>query len=310
MVHFEITTRIGCKNMCSYCPQNTLLKAYFEKDRVVMLSLDTYKLCLSKIPKSVDIHFSGYAEPFLNPQCSEMILHTYKEGYNISMFTTVVGITEKYVELIKEIPFETFTVHLPDNMDLTEIKVDEQYIKIVDLLIQNDIKNLSFMCPVRSLDEKINPALREVFDKHDFKVNKRVVHSRSGSVDLEGVEKQKKLVGEIPYCDRLKCNVLLPNGDVALCCMDYGLKHKLGNLLRDDFDDLYNNETFKMLMKGLTDDSIDSLCRTCEHAADLQKKSVKLFLSKTVKALKERDVSKIKKFVKRKYKALKNLNKS
>jgi len=30
--------------------------------------------------------------------------------------------------------------------------------------------------------------------------------------------------------DRIFRNVLLPNGDVVLCCMDYGLDHILGNL--------------------------------------------------------------------------------
>ena len=33
-------------------------------------------------------------------------------------------------------------------------------------------------------------------------------------------------------------NVVLPNGDTYLCCMDYGLKHKLGNLLEENFNDL------------------------------------------------------------------------
>ena len=29
----------------------------------------------------------------------------------------------------------------------------------------------------------------------------------------------------------LNYNVLIPNGDVQLCCMDYGLDAKIGNLL-------------------------------------------------------------------------------
>ena len=30
--------------------------------------------------------------------------------------------------------------------------------------------------------------------------------------------------------------VLLPNGDVYLCCNDFGLRHKIGNLLVHDYD--------------------------------------------------------------------------
>lgn len=46
-------------------------------------------------------------------------------------------------------------------------------------------------------------------------------------------------------------NVVLPNGDVVLCCMDYGLKHKMGNLLETNFDDLQRTDNYE-------------LCKTCE----------------------------------------------
>ncbi|MER9007171.1 SPASM domain-containing protein [Mesorhizobium sp. M0862] len=34
-------------------------------------------------------------------------------------------------------------------------------------------------------------------------------------------------------------NVLLPNGDVTLCCTDFERRHVLGNLLRDEYADLF-----------------------------------------------------------------------
>ena len=88
----EVTTKIGCSNVCEYCPQTKLIKnytnnlhnavmkkhfndendikvieslllhKYLEKDknRTTMMSLDTFKKCLSSIPPQVDIHFTGY----------------------------------------------------------------------------------------------------------------------------------------------------------------------------------------------------------------------------------------------------------
>ena len=86
----EVTTKIGCSNVCEYCPQTKLIKnytnnlhnvmkkhfndendikvieslllhKYLEKDknRTTMMSLDTFKKCLSSIPPQVDIHFTG-----------------------------------------------------------------------------------------------------------------------------------------------------------------------------------------------------------------------------------------------------------
>jgi hypothetical protein len=49
-------------------------------------------------------------------------------------------------------------------------------------------------------------------------------------------------------------NVVLPNGDVYLCCMDYGLKHKMGNLLEQSFDDLRREDNY-------------DICKHCEKYA-------------------------------------------
>jgi DNA repair photolyase len=46
----EITTVIGCKNMCSYCPQRTLINSY-NGERI--MTFDTFKQCIDKIPVEV-----------------------------------------------------------------------------------------------------------------------------------------------------------------------------------------------------------------------------------------------------------------
>ena len=44
-------------------------------------------------------------------------------------------------------------------------------------------------------------------------------------------------------------NVVLPNGDVYLCCMDYGLKHKIGNLYLQHFDELQRDKQYDICHK-------------------------------------------------------------
>jgi len=55
--------------------------------------------------------------------------------------------------------------------------------------------------------------------------------------------------------EKLYHNVLLPNGDVSLCCMDYGLEQILGNLFESEYDDI--------MPKPL---SCFDLCNYCENA--------------------------------------------
>jgi radical SAM protein with 4Fe4S-binding SPASM domain len=69
-------------------------------------------------------------------------------------------------------------------------------------------------------------------------------------------------------CTRNKeyqANVLLPNGDVMLCCMDYSLKHNLGNLLTSSYDEVINGNEVKKVAAlnkkiGYSD---EVLCRSC-----------------------------------------------
>ena len=42
----EVTTKIGCSNVCEYCPQSTLIKMYIESighDKETMMTLDKFK---------------------------------------------------------------------------------------------------------------------------------------------------------------------------------------------------------------------------------------------------------------------------
>ena len=67
----------------------------------------------------------------------------------------------------------------------------------------------------------------------------------------------------------LDFNVLLPNGNVTLCCMDYGLKHILGNLVTDSYESLFTGEEYKRIQAGLLDGDLDILCRTCKEAKNI-----------------------------------------
>ena len=55
-------------------------------------------------------------------------------------------------------------------------------------------------------------------------------------------------------------NVVLPNGDVYLCCMDYALKHNIGNLFDTHFDSLDRARVVELSNQ----EGSDIICRQCE----------------------------------------------
>ena len=63
-------------------------------------------------------------------------------------------------------------------------------------------------------------------------------------------------------------NVILPDGTVLLCPQDYGMKHVLGNLFYESYQDIINSSEMEKVKKGCNGDcSIEILCRSCSSAS-------------------------------------------
>ena len=73
MKALEITTKIGCNNFCTYCPQTILMREYVKRSKKIFLEFSDFAKMLKKVPKEVNIIFSGFCEPFLNKECLKMI---------------------------------------------------------------------------------------------------------------------------------------------------------------------------------------------------------------------------------------------
>lgn len=65
---------------------------------------------------------------------------------------------------------------------------------------------------------------------------------------------------------QLSINILLPNGQVQLCCMDWGLQHIIGNLKNQTYDSLFQSQAYMNVLQGMYNDDSNILCRQCEIA--------------------------------------------
>jgi hypothetical protein len=257
----EITTVVGCKINCTFCPQKSFLTEYKSPKR--KLSLDDFKLALDKMPDEVIIIFAGFSEPFLNADCTKMILHAHQKGHPISIFTTAVGITLEDVAQLKDIPYSAFphggfTIHLPDQRKLAKINITDEYLQVLQALKDADIQNFSAMTM-----GVVHPDVEHIFPPSTVISPK--MNSRAGNLEKEGVQEAFTAAsydGPV-ICGRdeyIYNNVMLPNGDVVLCCQDYHMDHILGNIYEQSFAEIQP-------------DPINSyeLCKTCVYAIRLPK---------------------------------------
>jgi FkbM family methyltransferase len=265
----EITTSIpkaGCIVDCVFCPQRVLQKVWnsehFTTEKERTLTLDNFKMVIDKLPKEVRITLSGFTEPWLNKRATDMLLYAHSKGHPVSVFTTAVGMSLKDVERIKDIPFcggpnGGFTLHLPDKEYKAKHPVNKKYIQVCEALKKANIQNFATMAM-----GTVHPEVEHLYP--DEEVNKYEMWHRAGNLLGEAQLKPevkevwnefKSILHEKPKTcgciEDLYHNILLPNGEVSLCCMDYNLEEIIGNLFTQEYDDILPkpNTTFDMCMR-------------------------------------------------------------
>jgi iron-sulfur cluster protein len=221
------------------------------------MSFDTFTKSLQTVPGSVDIHFLGMAEPWLNPECTRMVLHAHEKGHRLSVSTTLAGMRSADIDAVGHIPFDAFILHVPSNDDRMNIKVDAHYIDLLNHLRGSRIQHLKFK-RFGDPHPDLEPVLQGI-EAADWPMM-----NRANNLASDGIRPTTRIKGRIS-CHRKRNNVLLPNGDVALCCNDYGLQHILGNLLEDSYDELFHGEEFWRIRAGMNDDHAETLCRYCSE---------------------------------------------
>jgi hypothetical protein len=259
MATLEITTRIGCKVACSFCPQSKLTKAYGHGDRERVMSFEVFAACVAKLPREVNIDFAGMAEPWLNRDCTRMLLHAHERGHLIGVYTTLEGMTVDDILRIEAVPFRAFEVHLPSTVGSERITVDEHYLSVLAAL-----RNSRIAANYHYFEMDVDPSVALLLPRHP---SQRKKHTRAGNVAISGLAlpSRTRNQGVLACRRKLDYNILLPSGEVVLCCMDYGMEHVLGNLLEGSYASLFQSPAFRHVEQGLSDESLQTLCRSCER---------------------------------------------
>jgi hypothetical protein len=264
--HLEVTTMIGCKVACVYCPQDKISSRYSGVDR--MMAFDDFKTYVQKVPRHVVLHFTGFAEAFLNPSCMDMVEYAARRGHPIYLSTTLTGMTLEDARRLSRLTYYEFQIHLPSAGKLMNLAVDDRYLSVLSELVTAGVITDSHFH-----GDEVHPVVGAWLREHGIEFSGISIQDRAGNLDTTEVAARVKnpiTTAASPTgrlrCDRIYQNVLLPNGDVVLCCMDWSAEHVLGNLRRDRFEDLHRSEGFRRVRRGMKDPGTKVLCRTCTHA--------------------------------------------
>ena len=295
--------------MCEYCPQTKLIRRYMnnehmknlnsnfdkagdtihkafmdeylkkDKNRETMMSVETFKKCLSSVDSSVDIHFSGYVEAFENPNAIDMVEHAIEKGHNVGINTTLMFVNNEIIDrLVKIGKFKHFHVHTPSatyfetigrinktsflrndprDRDKKGKEISEKYFDLLGYMIKNARAVGAHFHTHSAPGFSLHPEIEERFGKEmrGIGYGNRGLNSRAGNIG--------KLTGEAlwkdNWCNRIIHNVLLPDGSVQLCCQDYGLEEPVGNLLHMPYHEIFQTKRFDEILCGKA-----SICQRCD----------------------------------------------
>ncbi len=266
----QVTPKAGCSVNCRHCPQELFVNRYFSEPRAAMMSLADYKTCLDKTPENTIIEFAGFGEPFLNPDAAEMMRYTASTGREVNLFTTLVGMTEEIWEKIKNIPFTMVVVHLPDTKQYAHIPLTGDYWKLLQLMVNaKKVNGEPFIDLVNSQSTILPEALEAV--KGKVKIADVQLIDRAGSLQSDELQHGGIPHGSLfcPTAARLDHNILLPDGSLVLCCMDFGMRHAIGNLLTESYEEIMQGKALQELREQMMADESDILCRQCVRAVPL-----------------------------------------
>jgi hypothetical protein len=281
MPTLEITTHLGCALACRFCPQDRLMKSYPKGDPRD-LSLANFVRIVDKVPAHVRLDFSGMAEPWLNPHATDMV-HAFERGRKVAIYTTLQGMSDDEADRLinafgdRISPEMPWVIHLPDgDGNMTGWRPSPAYRATLGrfLAFQRDRPRAGLAMMTMSADGSVAEPLRDLIpdrltpfvaisraeklDRTDFIPSALLTHVRHTDAAL---------CASTPFFDH---NTMPPNGDVVLCCMDYGRHHVVGNLLRQSYEEIHAGPAMGTIrVHAMTPANGDLLCRRCHSAVCL-----------------------------------------
>ncbi len=230
------------------------------------------------MPTDIGLNFTGYVEPFLNPECTDMLIHAFDKGHELLLNTTLMGMSiEDWDRLIKHgVVFQHGVhVHLPSASYFEMIgakvpakyytaddgkkylELDDGYYEVLNHVLNNQMPYWTkFHC-----HGDLHPLLNDL--KRYVELDVRNINSRAMNLLLEKTEKVPDEINIRGRCPRIYQNVLLPDGSLGLCCQDYGLDDIVGNLMDNTWEEFENSKRAIDVRSNGAD-----LCDYCEEGID------------------------------------------
>lgn len=275
----EITTVVGCARKCTYCPQDLVIDKYklIRGEDAQQLHPRDFEKMLANLPDRMIVYWTGFAEPLQNKHFPELFRMVSARGYASYISTTLFTTNPESIDVICDRDkWGRVGLHLPDNSGYMKGKVDAQYLDNLRRVTRSMDPDRQDLFHVFG---ELHDGIKALFQEPDLRdhaariplteipLDSPMATTRANNAtDHKGSVAVEVPDGTLLYCNAKRFNqpVLLPNGDLSMCCMDYGLTGIIGNLLHESYDSIVQRSSRYM------SHNLPSLCFNCEWATRFQ----------------------------------------
>jgi hypothetical protein len=236
----EFNLKVGCPIKCVYCPQTLFLKSEFgekkyfdQKDFSIILNNASYPDC------QIEVFFAGMSEPLSEKKWLEFatICENHSKVSRFVVFTTGYRLDAEMIQTISA--FKKITVKFHVNEKKYMPNFDEKFWELLPIIKQYIPRSVFFLV---GFDKKEFDNIIQKLKRYNLRFVFQKIISRSGNLNSVGgidlfYEKDKCAVS----CEKMhqkKRPVILPDGTALACCNDYGCEMKIGNLLKQTWNEL------------------------------------------------------------------------
>lgn len=253
-----IETTNLCNLNCDFCIKNRRKKE--------IMTIQNFKIILSKIKNYTNyIYLHILGEPLLNPKINEFILLASNEGFNINITTNGYLIDKiKDNKNIRQVNISLHSFDVKYNVELK--KYLNNIFDSVEELIKNDTYVSLRLWVKNKYSEDI---INEVNNYYKVNITKNTKIKENLFFNFEKQfiwpDLNNSYYNESGKCYGLTDHIgILVDGTIVPCCLDTLGIINLGNIFKEEIDEILNKKTVIKMIEGFKNNKKEmELCKHC-----------------------------------------------
>ncbi|MCP4639943.1 MAG: radical SAM protein [bacterium] len=296
----QIQTQAGCNARCVFCPNDSVLKSGLDHGRMPEELFDRIIGELAQTPpRRIGLYMMN--EPLTDQRIADFVrLVTDRiPSTKSQLISNGTLLTEDCAEALIDAGLKQLKVSLqsldPEMnrqiMGHSSERVIENCIAMQKLIKRKRAKRLDFRVSmvVTKLNEDSIPETRRFWERHGVRLVTSALENRGGNIDAAGDlnPHEMRTMGD---CIRPSRDMMiLFNGEVPLCCVDWHRTIILGDLSKQTVQEVWRGQQVQAIRDTLREGDVDRLpdiCKNCTESAcpDHHRRGLKGILSRLVGA--------------------------